>query len=71
MHTEHQRHDQQHDHHHAEGCGHESLEHEGHQDYLHDGHAHAAHEGHWDEHELSGPGGQEGGASSWTTNPPR
>jgi hypothetical protein len=41
-----------HDHVHAEGCGHEAVQHGDHVDYIHDGHAHHAHGDHWDECDL-------------------
>jgi len=39
-----------HEHQHAEGCGHEAVAHGDHQDYLHDGQYHAKHGGHYDLH---------------------
>ena len=39
-----------HDHTHAQACGHVAVPHEDHVDYVHDGHRHAVHTGHYDEH---------------------
>lgn len=41
-----------HDHIHAEGCGHHAIQHDGHIDYLHDGCIHHMHGDHVDEHTV-------------------
>jgi hypothetical protein len=40
----------EHEHVHADGCGHVAVPHDDHTDYVHDGHRHAEHDGHWDDH---------------------
>lgn len=50
--TDHVIHDQ-HDHAHADGCGHTAVRHDDHVDYLHDGHLHHPHGDHVDDHELT------------------
>ena len=46
------KHHENHDHDHKDGCGHTKVKHHDHYDYLHDGCLHHEHEGHYDEHSI-------------------
>ena len=46
------KHHENHDHDHKDGCGHAKIKHNDHYDYLHDGCLHNEHEGHYDEHSI-------------------